>query len=383
MLNYKIILNLIPIKKGGGQQVATNFINVLQEQKCFGYSFVFLVTKNTHIEGVLRGHNFENVISVESSLLKRLKFEYFELNRIVKMHNANIVFTMFGPGLPGLNIPAVVGSAYSNIFFPEINFWREYSLAKRIKLKIIDYFRLKRTLAADGIIFENISMLNRAVSLFNYPANRTIFIPPSISLQAKDPGALKPANVDEKLMSGFNILILSGWHKNKNIEKIPYILHELKQHNVKVNFILTVDSALPQSQAFLQEAKKLGVADNIMFYGQVKPQNVKDLFGKVDALMLLSLLESFSNNIIECWTYKKPLIISDLEWARDICKDAAIYVPRDEPKAIAAKIVELSQNKKLYDEVIEKGQNELVNYPTPTQKVKSQLDFLFNLAPNE
>jgi glycosyltransferase involved in cell wall biosynthesis len=383
MLNYKIILNLIPIKKGGGQQVATNFISVLHKERCFGYSFMFLVTKNTHIEGVLQSFGFKNIISVENSITERLKFEHFKLNKIVEKFNANVVFTMFGPGLPKLKIPAVVGSAYSNIFYPEIDFWSEYSLVKRIKLKIIDHYRLKRTLDANGIIFENRSMLNRAVRLFNYPADQTVFIPPSISLQAKESAQLIDQPNVERVKPGFNILILSGWHKNKNIEKIPLILNELKPYGVKVNFILTVNANLPESAAFLKEAQKLGVEDNIVFYGQVKPQEVKSLFNKIDALMLLSLLESFSNNIIECWTFKTPLIISDLEWAREICDDAAIYVPRDEPKIIAEKIFDLIENKQFYNEVVKKGEAALVNYPTPTQKVKLQLDFLLNLVPSE
>src|ERR1700744_5458491 len=100
MSSNKIILNLIPIKKGGGQQVATNFINVLHEENCFGYSFIFLVTENTHIESVLKELKFENIISVPLGPLKRLKFEYFELNSVINKFGADVIFTMFGPGLP-------------------------------------------------------------------------------------------------------------------------------------------------------------------------------------------------------------------------------------------------------------------------------------------
>lgn len=47
----RLLVNLIPIKSGGGQQVASNFITQLLENKEF--TPFFLVTENTHVHKIL------------------------------------------------------------------------------------------------------------------------------------------------------------------------------------------------------------------------------------------------------------------------------------------------------------------------------------------
>jgi glycosyltransferase involved in cell wall biosynthesis len=376
MSNHKILLNFIPIKKGGGQQVATSFINVLSQNN-LGQGFFFLVTSGTHIDNLLKELKFDNVVRINPGLLSRLYFEQIELKSIVVKYSIDLIFTMFGPGLPPVGVPAVVGCAYSNLFFPEIDFWKRNSYVKKLKLKLIDKFRLKRTLAANGIIFENEAMRNRAISLFDYPAKKCVFIKPSISIKKPD----KQVTNQFILKPGFKILLLTGWHPNKNIDRVPYILNELKQLNPEAlfNFVITVKNDDPQTIALMATAKQLGIDDHIECIGAITPEAVPALFDEVDAVLLISVLESFSNNIIEAWTYEKPLIISDLEWATEICKDAALYVPPDNEKEIAKRILNLYSDKEYYQTLVAKGSEQLLTYPDPVEKVELQLSFIDNL----
>src|SRR5690606_26524984 len=119
----------------------------------------------------------------------------------------------YAPILPIKGIPQVVRTVYSNLYFPEINFWGSYPFFTRIKKKAIDYFRLRGTLKADGLVFENKSMQDRAGSLFKYDCKRTVFIQPSVTLF--DESNSYPNF--EKLMAiqRFKILYLSSWHLNK------------------------------------------------------------------------------------------------------------------------------------------------------------------------
>src|SRR5690606_6942683 len=131
-----------------------------------------------------------------------------------------------------------------------------------------------------------------------------------------------------------------GWHKNKNIEIIPEVLECLfKKKTSNVSFIITVPPNHPESIKLLAKAKKLNVADNIVFFDTVTPFEVPHLIEAVNALALFSKLESFSNNIIEAWTYKKALYISNEEWSKAICKEFAIYVDRNDANDISNKII--------------------------------------------
>lgn len=369
-----ILINLIPIKKGGGQQVASNFINQIFHNS--EISLFFLATEGTYVEKILidKGANLK---SVGNGLISRLIFQKNDLPKLVKDNNIDIIYTLFGPGLHLSNTISITGCAYSNIFFPEIDFWNGYSFLQKLKLRLIDNYRLRSTLKSEAVIFENEAMQNRAQKLFNYPKEKTSLILPSISeyqISKNEDFDKVLAKIDD---NKFNIVLLTGWHKNKNIEILPHVLLELqrKGHN-EISFVISVPEKHPNSIKLGEKAQELGVRENLVFLDSVEPNNIPLLFKRVDGVGLFSLLESFSNNIIESWYFNKPLFISDEEWSRSICKDAAIYVKRDNAKDIASKIIDYKTNPKLQKNLEIEMKEILKGYPTPKEKVELQIDFI-------
>ncbi|MHA6697199.1 glycosyltransferase [Chryseobacterium sp. A321] len=375
-----ILINLLPIKKGGGQQVAFNFVSHLKEFT--DISAFYVVTKGTIIHQKIIDLGITNFIAIDDSLLERLKFQNFHLIKYIKDYKIDLIYTLFGPGLHCKNVKSVTGCAYSNLFFPEVDFWKDHSFLQRCKLKIIDKYRLASTLKSDAIIFENAAMQRRASELFNYPSGQTVLILPSISehVESLDDKSIITSRLKVVDKQQFNILMLTGWHKNKNITQVPFILSELKVRGFEdVTFVITVSKSHPESVKLNSVAKSLGVENNIIYFDAVKPYEVPSLFDAIDAVALLSLLESFSNNIIEAWHFRKPLFISDEKWSRGICDNAAIYVKRDNPIDIAEHIIEFRLNKDLQKEVTVKSLDILKNYPNPVEKVALQVEFLKSL----
>ncbi len=374
-----ILINLIPIKKGGGQQVATNF--VLHAQEITTINCLFLVTEGTEIHKLLSKSTGVNFIEVKPGLFSRLSFNLFTLKKIIKEHHIDIIYTLFGPSLNGHGVKSVTGCAYSNLFFPEIDFWSGYSKVQQLKLKLIDTYRLKSTLSSDAIVFENAAMQARAISLFKVPAHRTKLILPSISEYQNIPASEDLVQRLDKIdTDNFNILFLTGWHKNKNLPMIPQFLSELqKLGTTHVNCVISVPSSHPESINLLAEAKKVGVDHQIVFIDSIRPYELPHLYDKIDGVGLLSLLESFSNNIIESWFFKKALFITDAEWSRAICKDAAIYVNRNDAVNIAKQINQYIKSKESQDSYIENAKNILLDYPSPEEKVNLQITFLYQL----
>jgi glycosyltransferase involved in cell wall biosynthesis len=224
-------------------------------------------------------------------------------------------------------------------------------------------------------------MMKRVNTLFKYPTEKTKLILPSISHYSK-------ANVSDTFnhrlsqinSSHFNVLMLTGWHKNKNIEIVPFVLKELKILGIAdVNFVITVPPFHPNSIKLKKMANELSVIDHIIFFDTVQPHEVPMLIENIDAFALLSLLESFSNNIIEAWYFKKALFISNEEWAKGICKKSAIYVNRNDSKNIAKAILNYRANIELQKKLIAESELMLKNYPTPQQKVVDQVNFIKNI----
>jgi glycosyltransferase involved in cell wall biosynthesis len=372
----KILVNLIPIKKGGGQQVASNF--VLHLLKHPDVTPIFLVTENTFTHKLLKELKAERIYITKSTFTGRYIFQKFSLKKIIEKEKPDIIYTMFGPGLFYKGLISVTGCAYPNLFFPELDFWAGYSFLKRIQLKLIDKYRLSATLKSDFIIFENEAMMHRCHTLFHYPAEKTKLILASISEYSK---LLITDEFKERLKiinsSHYNILLLASWHKNKNIEMIPFILKELfKKDITDVTFVISVPADDSNSIALKNKAAELGVEKNIVFFGQVNPNALPYLFEKVQAIILISLLESFSNNIIEAWHFDKPLFITDAAWSRAICKDSVIYVDRNNSENIAESIINF-RNDKLMQQIISNNAKQILSqYPNPKQKVDLQIDYL-------
>lgn len=364
-----ILVNLIPIKKGGGQQVASNFVR--QVATLDDHNFVFLTTKGSEIHNLLEALCLKYV-EIENNIISRIWFTFISIKSYCRSNRVDVIYTMFGPPLFAPNVISISGCAYSNIFFPEIDFWKETNFFKKVRRKVIDHYRLKSTLKSDAIIFENLSMQERCINLFNVKRSRTTWIPPSISTYSTTDRLELPTYIKD-----FKVLMMTGWHKNKNIDIVPQVLNELKNIGVlDVSFVITVNPLDPESVSLLKHAKSLGVDKNIFLISQIKPSLIPDLISQVDSIALFSLLESFSNNIIEAWFFEKPLLISDEEWSRSICDQAAIYVDRDNPKSIAENIFKIKSNNDFLKNVVSEGIKALKRYPTPEEKVTMQIDFI-------
>lgn len=373
----KLLINLISIKSGGGQQVTSNFVQYVLKNKP-SFEVFFLVTENTHIHQKLIESGLTNILVAPKSLSGRFIFINWRLKKILKNNGINMIYTLFGPGIKFKGIISVTGCAYSNIFFPEIKFWNYKNPLIKIKKKLIDHYRKTSIFKSDIIVFENVAMQRRAIELFNFPERKTKLILPSISNYSliKDEAIYHRLKVLPK--NQFICLFLASWHPNKNLELVPDILLELKRKKCdNVCFVLTVSPEHTQSQELISRSKKLGVSEKIILFDSVKPDEVPLLLDKVNAIFLLSLLESFSNNIIEAWHFKLPLFISDEEWARALCADSAIYVSRNDPNRISDAIIEYINwpDDQKY-RFINEAMNMLEVFPSAEEKVEQQFDLL-------
>jgi len=367
-----ILINFASQKKGGGQNVALNFLHGLFEINNNHNQYFFLVVKDSEIHQFVKKRKQQNILTTSPSILKRIYQEYFKYPSIFKNRKIDIIYTYFGYGLFRGKIPQVCGVAVSNVFFPEIKFWQGGLLNVFIR-KMVDKYRIYGIKKASALIFENKTMEERCHLLYHIPKSRTTFIPPSFNPDFEQEKLVLP----ELKKNTTKLLMLCGWQLNKNILKVPEIAYNLKKYNHAFQFIITApnDNSKIQ-QEFSQLTKKFNVKEMISIIGPVKKQQLKSLYAQIDVVLLMSKLESFSNNIIEAWHFKKPLVVSDEKWARGICKNAAFYINRESPENIAESIHNLQSKLKLKNRLIEEGLSQLKYYPSIIEKTKQEIAFL-------
>lgn len=368
----KVLLNFGTLKEGGGQNVGLNFLDSLLRQQFAMFNFSYIVVKGSKIYEYLKNQNVENIIICPAHPIKRIIFEILKGRSIIKKFNIQIIYTYFGIGFFPKIVPQVSGSADSNLYYPEIDFWNGYKGFSLLKRKIVDKYRIWGLKRADAIIFENHDMLKRYNRLFKF-SSLVKYIKPSVSVSLDDKNSRNIIfNSDEK-----KGLFLCGWHLNKNIMIIPHLAKILKSKNIPFKFILTapLDNSILQKK-FFEMISKLDVDEYVSVIGPVQKEDLTDLYNSIDFVFLLSQLESFSNNIIESWFHKKVLIISDASWAKSICEDGAFYVDRNDPVKIVEAILDLLNDESKYNAIVEQGIKLLNTYPKIDEKTKQEVEFL-------
>jgi len=365
----KILINMATLKKGGGQNVALNFLASISNIEFDDVEFYFFVADGSDCHQFLLNAKNDNFRVVPSSPLKRIIFELMCAKSVMSRENVDIIYTYFGIGFFRTKIPQVSGSADSNLYFPEIDFWSHYKGLDRLKKKVVDSYRIWGLKRASAIIFENKAMESRSKKLFNL--KQTTFIKPSINLDTDI------ANFNSSVSNKHKGLFLCGWQLNKNIMIIPEIAFYLKKEGIPFEFVITapIDNSLEHIR-FTEKVKYFDVEDYINLTGTVKKQDLTSLYENINFVFLLSKLESFSNNIIEAWYHKRLLIISDEIWSKSICKESAFYVQRDDAVIIASALGKIIKDKKLQNLIIEKASIELLSYPTINERTVSEINYL-------
>jgi glycosyltransferase involved in cell wall biosynthesis len=180
-------------------------------------------------------------------------------------------------------------------------------------------------------------------------------------------GAFYHISKEIKQINKYNklkILIPSAGWPHKNLEIIPRVAYELKQNmNIneiikKIEFVFT----LPQRNKVLKQieylSKKLDVQSMITNRGPFTVSEGPDLYANSFAVLLPTLLETFSAVFIESFASETPLMVSDRDFAKDICKGGALYFNPKSPKNIAGTILHLIQmDLHKREQLVQKGKN--------------------------
>lgn len=366
-----VLINLGPLKIGGGQNVGLNFIHSIKFVKQDYFQFIFVVARNSDISNYFKKENKYKFYQVPRNPLLRILYEYTIGKLIVYRHNIKIVYSLFGVCFYPSKLFEISGSADSNLFYPDYDFWKHYNhnYYQKFLIKTIDLYRIYGLKKADKVIFETKILEEKGKSL--YGLRDTITIKPSINFSNQ--------NIEYDLPQSFKMnipvgLFLCGWEHNKNFMMIPEIGNELRRKGQEFYFMITAeDGNSKECQKFKNKVTKFGLNEYIKIIGNIPKNKLVGLYSKIDFVFLISNLESFSNNIIEAWYAKKPLIISDEPWSRSICKKSAIYVNQHSAKDISNKIRQYLDKKSNINDIVKNGENELKNYPSIIEKTNLEI----------
>src|SRR5262249_61677838 len=132
------MLNLVPLKTGGAVQVGLDF--VAQAQCSRQHQWHVVATAGTPLAQIAGRDNVRLCATVGKGLPARTWFEFSGCRRPLRSIRPAVVHTLFGPSWPGAaGITSVVGCAYSNLCYPEIDFWGRLPPSQRAWREFVDH----------------------------------------------------------------------------------------------------------------------------------------------------------------------------------------------------------------------------------------------------
>jgi glycosyltransferase involved in cell wall biosynthesis len=182
-----------------------------------------------------------------------------------------------------------------------------------------------------------------------------------------------PAATDRK--KDFRLPVSNSYDSHKNLDDLNDIIALMRNRGISdIRFTMTLTEV--GFVATISQENRAWVLNR----GPQQPEECPKLYLESDAVFLPTLLECFSANYVEAMAMRRPIVTTNLGFARTVCGDAAMYFePMDSNDAVD-KIVELRRDVKLKKKLVEAGRQELKRFGTASERASAYVDICQNLV---
>ena len=386
-----IVLNFIGIRVGGGKTDAEHLIETMPVIAPH-HNYLVIVPFGCGYEKM----NYPGNCKVKYEKIRklnnvwRLYFDNVALRRICKAFDADVLFTM-------CNIGPLSMTCCRHVLMLRLSYFayplKEYEAAKNCSLcelaKTVFLKRMFRFSAAnaDALIVQTNTMRSR---LLGCCGNKT-----PVHVIGKN---VSSAMVSERMKGGsakyariyshnskMKLLCPAKYYAHKNVERACEAVASLRgrDHDV-VLFLMIERDDHPKAFALISAIESGVFGDAVVNLGYSDFSDMGELYRCCDAVLMPSLLESFSAIFLEAMLHGKPIVTSEREFAREICGDAALYFEPKETMSIAAAIEKLLSDEHLYKTMVDAGRVQYSRYDMSWENIsRMYLDVLTDVVSPE
>jgi glycosyltransferase involved in cell wall biosynthesis len=356
----KILINGLNAKSGGGKSILNNYLKILVKNDAVNKYYILTPKKKEYIQYETKNIAIIDINSkYKKTILLPFTYAYILPNLITKLE-INSVLNL-------ADIPIRTKEFQAFLFdwpyavYPDSIVWSKMSwkdwTARKIKLIIFkkNLRFVNKMLAQNEAIrkrlyqyynIKNIEIVNNAVSLDNLKHSKK---------------NVKKFNIP----NGIKLLYLTFYYPHKNLEILLPLALLVKNKCLEYKFIITIDETHGlRAQEFLNKVKIMELQDVIINIGSVEMKDVPSLYRQCDGLLMPTLLESFSGTYVEAMYHEKPILTSDLDFAKVVCENSAVYFNPLNENDILKKILKVYSDDKLKNKMVKAGKEKLKNLST-------------------
>jgi glycosyltransferase involved in cell wall biosynthesis len=143
----------------------------------------------------------------------------------------------------------------------------------------------------------------------------------------------------------FSSSVNSQTQKKQLLLFYPAMFYPYKNHRIIIDYISSYSAAGNYIDSFIFTTKNIFNNPFIKELGILTPEECYEFYKSSDALIFPSLMESYGLPLIEAMQMQLPIIVSDLDYAKWLCEDQAIYFNPTDAVSLHNAIIELYNRK--------------------------------------
>jgi len=350
-------------RTAGGLSVGLNFVKQLKDVAS-NNQYLVVVPQNAGYEELRLPDGSEKyVVTVGESSFERWRFERTILPGVVKDFKPDVILGMGNLGL--INPPCKQAILFHRpqLVYPSkhrIGFGLKGALVERVFKK-----RVRKCLPRTQLMFCQTPVTReRFAETFGYPIDHIDLVPNAVSKFAQVPrDQVQTPEVLQARQEWFTMFFLSRYYAYKNPEILVRLFrkHRDKLANVRCVVTITADQH-PRAGKLLADIEKYDLQEHIVNVGLLKQEELAGYFYNSDALFFPTPLESFSGTYLEAMHFECPIITSDIDFARYICGDAAVYFDFWDIDNISEKICTVRDGAQLRQKLVADGKERVSRF---------------------
>lgn len=367
----RILVNCSNLKTGGALQVADSICLILNKFEYHTF-YVVLPQKLYNLGNILNRYSNIEVFNYDYSnncYVLLCGRDYF-LDNIVEHNEIDVVLTLFGPMSWIPRCKHLIGFARAQLVLLNNPFYARMGcverFVKKIQNKLLIYFFCR---GATAFFTENQYITDK----WKKKSKKPVYTVTNYYNQVYDnPNEWKECRIPS--YDGLTLLCITAKYPHKNLEIAIDILNILKakKSTLNIRFVFTINEheypALPEQ-----------LQSHFLFLGKKAVNECPSLYRQADIMFQPTLLECFTATYPEAMKMEVPILTTDLEFARGLCGDAALYYSPLSAEDAACKIEQLATDSALRARLVAAGKEQLRRYDNYQQRVEKLIYLLENL----
>lgn len=372
----RLLIDCSVLSVGGGLQVGLSLINNIAYDNDFELIIIASHEIDKQIPKIIKDRVLSYTCLPQCSGLKKIKFNK-KIKLIENRYHPDLIFTVFGPSYWRSKQKNLQGFALGKMLYPEVrdNYGSKVTMYKE---KLTDFFKkyfLKKN--SDYFVVETEVVKQRMHQYLSIPLDKIFVVSNSYSPDFEK--VILNHEGEYQLNNDIkSIFIPASFYHHKNLLILPYVAKELLNSGFSTfKFKFTIPENSVGWNTILDLSKKLNVDSHFYTLGHVDNTKIGFEYLNSDLILCTSLVESSTAVFPESFIAKRPLAVSDRDFARKLCEDGALYFDPLSPKDIAQTISSLISDVAFAAKLVDKATFVLKkNYLSPAEKWQKQKKLL-------